>query len=427
VHPIGLRYFISTQKQFIMRHWKRIIVTLLTNFTFFPLFAQFKTVDSCGDFTLEINAKNHPTDSIRVMYYDCEASDYDSIKVLSKNKAVITGTVNRATEVILFVDPKQQLRDGPGVIRFILEPGIMSLTFVVDSGRAKNVVINGSSSQRQKESWEQNIAAILAAQDDILYRQLPDIEKLKSTKDSLWAKRRDVQLRDSLSLLHKQKTDQALSFAKNEPGSFVSAYLLNNFRRRIPIDSLTKYYSLLLPSVRQSDFGKNLLKEIYTLTNDLSFREKYGDSNFFKNLKNISSLYDVSLTNLQDGKTSLSQYKGKYILLDFWGSWCGPCFKNAPYLEQIRKELQNQPIEFISVSMDQDVVTWKGSVKKHMYPGINLFDDNGILSTYYKVLWAPRYMIIMPDGSVANADAPQPISGELKDLLFRIVAENKSK
>jgi hypothetical protein len=77
--------------------------------------------------------------------------------------------------------------------------------------------------------------------------------------------------------------------------------------------------------------------------------------------------------------------------------------------------------------MDQDVVTWKGSVKKHMYPGINLFDDNGILSTYYKVLWAPRYMIIMPDGSVANADAPQPISGELKDLLFRIVAENKSK
>ena len=407
-------------------HLKSTFVLLLAVSSFTHLFAQYKQVDSCAHFTLNINVKNHPTDTIKLIYYDCEAAyDYEPLVILSKGKAILSGKVNRATEAIIFVDPKHRLLDGPGVIRIIIEPGTMSLNFTADGSMAKDVVVQGSFSQKQKERLEQDNFAIHAAEEDILYNQLPALTKIKTTKDSVWAKKRIQQLSDSIGLLRKERSNKALAFAKAEPTSFCSAYLLNHYKRILPLDSLTKYYSILSPSVRQSDFGKNLLKEIFALTNDLSFREKYANSAFYAILKNINSIHDVALTNMQEGKTSFSQYKGKYLLLDFWGSWCGPCFKNMPYLKQLITELKDHPIEFISVSMDKDVSTWKASVKKHDFPGINLFDDSGVLSTYYKVLWVPNYMIIRPDGSVVNADAPQPISGELKNMLLSIMAEKK--
>jgi thiol-disulfide isomerase/thioredoxin len=404
--------------------FKPIIAILVTSLSFTRVFAQYKQIDSCVDFTLNIYAKNHPTDTVRILFYDCEtANDHNDIIPLSQGKATISAKVNRATEAVFFVDPKYRMFDGPGVIRFIIQPGVISLSFIVDEGQPKEVVITGSAAQKQKERWEKDNAAIFAAENAILYQQWAAIDKIINTKDSVWAKKRKQQLSDSIGLLRGQRNNQALAFVKAEPASFFSAYLLNHYKRSIPLDSLTKYYSFLSLSVRQSDFGKNLLKEIVTLTNDLSFLEKFADSTLYKSFKNISSLYDISLTNLQDAKISFSQYRGKYLLLDFWGSWCVPCFKNAPYLEQLMTELKGKAIEFISVSIDQDVSTWKASVKKHNYPGINLFDGNGILSTYYRVLWAPRYLIITPDGNVANADAPQPISGELKDLLLKTIAE----
>jgi thiol-disulfide isomerase/thioredoxin len=325
-----------------------MLVFLFVLFSFSHLYAQYKQVDSCADFTLFIGARNHPTDTVKLLYYDCEtAYDHESLISLSNGKATLSGKVNRATEAIFFVDPKYRMLDGRSVIRFIIEPGTITLNFTADSGKAKDIVIKGSFSEKQKEQWDKENAALFAAEDNLLYNQWHAIDKEKGTKDSMWAKKRRAQISDSIGLVRKAKANQALAFAKAKPGSFFSAYLLNHYKRVLPLDSLTKYYSLLSPTVRQSDFGKNLLKEIFTLTDDLSFREKYADSNFFKTLKNINTLYEIALTNTEGGKTSFSQYRGKYLLLDFWGSWCGPCFKNEPYLKQLMTELKDQPIEFI--------------------------------------------------------------------------------
>lgn len=406
------------------RHLKPLTVLLLAMLAVPDLFAQYKSADSCAAFTLQIHAQNHSTDTMRLLYRDCEdMDDYNDTLVLSGGRATVSGKVNRAAEAVLFVDHKNRMMDGPHVLRFILEPGTMSLHFSAAGLQASEVVIKGSAAQQQKERWEQGNASIIKARAD-LDRRLMATYRAKNPKDSAWAPKRK-QLADSMDLLRKEVAHRAFAFAKAEPGSFVSAYFLERYQSLLPVDSLTKYYSLLAPPVRQSDFGKRLLEQIFKLTDDLSFRERYADSAFYTKLRHISSIHDIALTNLKGAKTSLSQYKGKYLLVDFWGSWCGPCFRNVPHLRKLMQELNGMPIEFLSVSMDTEISDWKASVKKHDFPGINLFDDSGILSTYYKVLWVPRYIIIKPDGSVAHLDAPDPDSPELKELLLRLMAEDK--
>ncbi len=85
--------------------------------------------------------------------------------------------------------------------------------------------------------------------------------------------------------------------------------------------------------------------------------------------------------------------------------------------------MKNRPIKIISVSIDDDIDTWKKSIKKYGFPGIHLWDKSGLLSTFFKVLWVPRYIIINPDGTVANMDAPQAIDPELKLILNNLIAK----
>ncbi len=194
----------------------------------------------------------------------------------------------------------------------------------------------------------------------------------------------------------------------------------------IPVNTLEKYFVNLPPKVIYSDFGKNFLDEIFKLSGNQVFREKFADSALFQELSSIKTIHDISLLNPSGTKTSFSQFKGHYILVDFWGSWCGPCFANIPALKKLMKDLKNKPIQFVSVSLDKDVDSWKKAMKKHNFPGINLFDQDGLLSTFFKVLWVPRYVIIHPDGTVANIDAPQAINPELKKILESLL-EKKEK
>ena len=83
--------------------------------------------------------------------------------------------------------------------------------------------------------------------------------------------------------------------------------------------------------------------------------------------------------------------------------------------------MKNRPLKVISVSIDDNPVIWKKAIKKNSFPGVDLYDSNGLLSTYFKVLWVPRYIIINSDGTVANKDAPQASDPELKIILNNLL------
>lgn len=71
---------------------------------------------------------------------------------------------------------------------------------------------------------------------------------------------------------------------------------------------------------------------------------------------------DVVLTDLQGKKVDFAKYRGKYVFIDLWASWCIPCIKEIPHLKQLEKDLQNKDVVFLSISIDTNVAAWKKKV-----------------------------------------------------------------
>lgn len=105
-----------------------------------------------------------------------------------------------------------------------------------------------------------------------------------------------------------------------------------------------------------------------------------------------------------DGKPfSLKDFKGKYVLLDFWASWCEPCRWENPNVVAIYKEYHGKGLEIIGVSLDEDKNAWKAAIKKDGLLWTQLSDlkgnDNEV-AKLYNVTALPYNYLINPDGVI---------------------------
>lgn len=129
--------------------------------------------------------------------------------------------------------------------------------------------------------------------------------------------------------------------------------------------------------------------------------------------------------NINGGKTSLESLKGKFVYIDVWATWCGPCIGEIPALKAVEKEYHGKNIEFVSISVDdkKDVEKWKKMVAEKELKGIQLFADNDWKSDFvknYAIAGIPRFILIDTEGKIVNADAPRPSDAKLKDLLKEV-------
>ena len=125
---------------------------------------------------------------------------------------------------------------------------------------------------------------------------------------------------------------------------------------------------------------------------------------------------------LKDGFTSLESLKGKYVYIDVWATWCGPCIREIPYLKEVEKDYHNKPVSFVSISIDEpkDYEKWKTMVSEKELGGIQLIADNNWNSKFvkeYAILGIPRFILIDPQGNIVSADAPRPSDPALRTLL----------
>ncbi len=119
---------------------------------------------------------------------------------------------------------------------------------------------------------------------------------------------------------------------------------------------------------------------------------------------------------------SLEDFKGKYVYIDVWATWCGPCKKEIPSLKAIEKKYHDKNIEFVSISVDANYAfnTWKKMVKEKELTGIQLFADNAFKSEFiqdYGIRSIPRFILIDPNGNVLESSAPRPSDEKLVTLF----------
>lgn len=124
---------------------------------------------------------------------------------------------------------------------------------------------------------------------------------------------------------------------------------------------------------------------------------------------------ELSFTDLNGQLKSLSDFRGKILLIDIWATWCGPCVGEVPYYEGLFEKYGDR-MQFISISIDDNRNKWKNFVKKHNSEIPQFVTMRSNFEAYH-LAGVPRFILIDKDGCILDAWAPKPSSGGLEELI----------
>lgn len=117
-------------------------------------------------------------------------------------------------------------------------------------------------------------------------------------------------------------------------------------------------------------------------------------------------------------RVSLDDFKGKYVYIDCWASWCMPCCNEIPYIQALEEEFHGKKIAFVSISIDNDKKSWEKKVKKDQLKGVQLHVGNDITFTEaYMISSIPRFILIDTEGKIISANCTRPSDPKTRKLL----------
>ena len=128
-----------------------------------------------------------------------------------------------------------------------------------------------------------------------------------------------------------------------------------------------------------------------------------------------------SLEDIDGNLLTLSSLRGKYVMLDFWGSWCGACIKSFPHLKAFYEQHHNK-LEIIGIACHDTKEKWNAAVKRHELPWLHVLNGEGTndVAELYGVQAYPTYVLIAPDGRVLQwmSDDPDTFDLYFNDLMI---------
>lgn len=182
-----------------------------------------------------------------------------------------------------------------------------------------------------------------------------------------------------------------VEFALTHPDSYLSPDLLIWGMYNKNADEISEMiYSAsgsLTEKIKQSSRGKGLFEIIPS----------------FKQSRNGVMAPDFSVLDINSDSQILSQFKGNYVLLDFWASWCRPCLDDLPYLHEINKKYQNSGLKIIGISEDENLEKWINAIDKfetNQWIQISIKQNEIDLKANYLITAIPVKILIGPDGKI---------------------------
>jgi thiol-disulfide isomerase/thioredoxin len=138
----------------------------------------------------------------------------------------------------------------------------------------------------------------------------------------------------------------------------------------------------------------------------------------YDNLAAGNASVNWSFPDINGKMVSLSDFKGKYVYIDVWASWCGPCKQEIPYLKSLKDKFKGKNIEIIGISVDENKTDWENIMKSESLTGIQLFAAGweNTLCESFKITGIPRFILIDKQGKIINSNADRP-SGDIETVL----------
>ncbi len=125
---------------------------------------------------------------------------------------------------------------------------------------------------------------------------------------------------------------------------------------------------------------------------------------------------DFTVVDMAGTEFTLSQFKGKYVFIDWWATWCGPCKVEIPHLKKLFEDYQKKNIVIMSISVDQDKKAWEKMVTEEGFAWLQLHDGTKE-NDKYVVKYIPSFILIDMEGKIIDPRAPNPSDPKLREVL----------
>lgn len=203
---------------------------------------------------------------------------------------------------------------------------------------------------------------------------------------------------------YEDNQEREKEYIRTHPKSFISAYLLSVYSSWGK-QTINDLYSGLSVEVQNNYYGKQV-KEFIELSKTIKIGEPF---------------VDFEQMDTKGNMVSLSDFKGKFILLEFWGSWCGPCRESNPELVALYNKYKEKGFEIFGVAADTRKDWWLDAIKKDGLPWTNVCDlrgDKNKAALMYGVTGYPTNYLIDRNGIIINKNLR---GKELEDILDELL------
>ena len=173
-----------------------------------------------------------------------------------------------------------------------------------------------------------------------------------------------------------------------------------------------------LQTSRDSISRALILKEMAVIDNPAMQIQLSEDAQLCNRLRRGQAAPFIALHDEKKQPVNLSMLKGKYVVIDVWATWCGPCLQQAPIFSSLSDKYKNSPITFLSISTDDDLSEWEQHIKRKKSRVLQwrIYDKNQLLKLY-GINSIPHFILLDPNGNFLNASLPQPVEPNFEFIL----------
>jgi len=327
-----------------------------------------------------------------IMYYrSATGNKKDTVLIASNGEFQLKGQINRPVMATVYL---QEINATPENARRDYT------NFYVESGAT--ILINGINTVKQAE--------ITGGPVQTEYRELQDsLMPINMISDNISALVRNnlidevtrKQLRIASNDNYERRVAIESRFIATHPSSILSWEMVSDRSVLIHPDSFEPVFNSLSAERRQSPEGLSIQKRL-----ELAKRLNIGNP-----------AIEFTSPDVNGVSVSLSSYKGKYVLVDFWASWCGPCRGENPHMLKAYNNLKDKNFDILGVSLDDNKAKWLKAIEEDKLPWKQVSDLKGFetVAQTYGIRAIPQNYLLSPEGIIIAKD----LRGEELESMIR--------